>query len=168
MAEFLNAKRRDPHRGYRFRLTDLSGEFQFGGFRLVSGLGKEIEVVEYREGDDGATVRKLPGMANFPNVVLEKGISDNNSLQIWSDKAYQALADDTLAADDELRKDIRVVLLARGGTVAKGWRVLECWPAIHGIADMDASSSDVLIERVELANEGNYLEGTDTDPTSPA
>ena len=53
MANFVQAARRDPLRGYRFRVLDLTGEFQFGGFHTVTGLRSETEKVNYREGEDG-------------------------------------------------------------------------------------------------------------------
>jgi len=158
MASFVQAKRRDPLRGYKFRVTDMSKGALLGGFNSVTGLRKEIEVVNYREGEDGAVVRKLPGLTEFPNIVLQKGMSENTSLQEWSDEVYRIHGDNTLPADDVLRRNIRIVLLNREGVITKAWRVEECWPAIYEIGDLDAESSDVLMERVELANEGHYLE----------
>lgn len=42
-----------------------------------------------------------------------------------------------------------------GGVKVKEWEVYEAWPAVMEVGDLDAESSDVLIETLELANEGH-------------
>jgi len=156
MADYLYGKRVDPYRGFRFRVLDVSGA-ELGGFTTISGLRDETEVVEYREGNDGVTARKLPGFTSADNIVLERGLSVNEELQDWRNQVWNAQQDDTLVADDEFRRDVIVQLLDQRGDVVKQWKIIEAWPAIYEIDTLDAMNSDVLIERVELANEGHYL-----------
>ena len=47
-------------------LLELNG-IRAGYFTKVSGLGLTVETVEYREGGDPATVRKLPGRTSIPD-----------------------------------------------------------------------------------------------------
>ncbi len=157
MADFLYGKRVDPYRGFRFRVLDLSGA-QLGGFNTIDGLRDETEVVEYREGIDGVTARKLPGFTSSDNLVLERGLSVNDSLQRWREEVWAAKTDNTGRPDAEFRRDLAIELLDQQGRIVKRWRVTEAWPAIYEVGTMDAQSSDVLIERIELANEGHYLE----------
>ena len=49
----------DPYRNFRF-LVEIDGIVQ-AGFSECSGFGSDVEVVEYREGGEPSTVRKLPG-----------------------------------------------------------------------------------------------------------
>jgi len=156
MADFLYGKRVDPYRGFRFRVLDVSG-VELGGFTTVSGLRDETEVVEYREGIDGITARKLPGFTTSDNIVLERGLSVDQTLQDWRNEVWSARQDNTVLPDSEFRRDIIVHLLDQRGIVVKAWMILEAWPAIYEVDTLDAMSSDVLIERVELANEGHYL-----------
>lgn len=156
MADYLYGKRVDPYRGYKFRVLDATGK-PLGGFKRVAGLKTETEVVEYREGIDGQTPRKLPGFSTSENVILERGISVDTALQDWRDEVYDAETGLAGAKGNEFRRDVIVQLLDADGTLVKQWKLLECWPAIYELDDLDAGSSDVLMERVELANEGNYL-----------
>jgi len=156
MAEFLYGKRVDPYRGFRFRVLDVSGN-DLGGFTTVSGLRDETEVVEYREGIDGITARKLPGFTSSDNIVLEKGLAVGTEIQDWRDEVWDAQADSTQLPDAEFRRDLIIQLLDQRGVVVKEWKILEAWPSVYEIDTMDANSSDVLLERVELANEGHYL-----------
>ena len=156
MADYLYGKRVDPYRGFRFRVLDVSGA-ELGGFTTITGLRDETEVVEYREGNDGITARKLPGFTMTDNLVLERGLSVDQSLQEWRDQVWNARQDNTLVADDEFRRDLIIQLLDQRGTMVKQWKIMEAWPAIYEVDTLDAMSSDVLIERLEIANEGHYL-----------
>ena len=53
------AGRIDPYKGFRF-IVEIAG-IQQAGFTECSGLGSQIEVVEYREGTEPNQTRKLPG-----------------------------------------------------------------------------------------------------------
>ena len=45
-------------------------------FQKCEGLEAETQVIEIEEGGDG--VHHFKGRTRYPNLVLEKGISDNN------------------------------------------------------------------------------------------
>jgi len=65
-----------PLRGFRF-----TANFQGLGttsFKSVSGFGSQVDVQEYREGGFGfLTKRKLPGLVNYDEITLEKGLYQN-------------------------------------------------------------------------------------------
>ena len=65
-----------PIRGFRF-----TANFQGLGttsFKSVSGFGSTVDVQEYREGGFGfLTKRKLPGLVNYDEITLEKGLYRN-------------------------------------------------------------------------------------------
>ncbi len=62
----------DPYKGFRFRV-EIHG-IQQAGFTECSSVGSHIEVVEYREGGDVASVRKLTGKVSYPDITLKWGI----------------------------------------------------------------------------------------------
>ena len=68
--------RTDPYKNFRF-LLEIDGLTQ-AGFSDCSGFGSDVEVVEYREGGDAATVRKLPGKSSYPDLTLKWGITDSS------------------------------------------------------------------------------------------
>ena len=74
MAEF-GQRFHDPLTAYDF---SMEGE---GGFGRVSGcwskigaLEGEADIMEYRCGDDSATMRKAPGLVNYEDVECERGM----------------------------------------------------------------------------------------------
>jgi len=152
----VDGKRVDPYRGFRYTVKTIDG-VRLAGFRTVSGLRSETEITEYREGIDGGRVLKLPGITNYDNIVLERGISADESLMVWRNQVFEANKDPELAPDDVFRKDLIITLHNRQGQEVKKWQVYDAWPAIYEVDTLDSGSSDVIIERVELANEGHKL-----------
>jgi len=65
----------DPYLNFRFRV-EIEG-IQQAGFMECTGLGSQIEVVEYREGSEIASVRKLAGKVFYPDIALKWGITDS-------------------------------------------------------------------------------------------
>ena len=70
----------DPVGVYNFSI-EISG-VNAGYFQSVSGLGAEIEVVEFQDGDD-LRLRKRPGRERFDDVTLKKGYIVTSDLQDW-------------------------------------------------------------------------------------
>src|SRR5262249_60821423 len=59
----------DPFANFNF-LVESGGLIQ-AGFSECTGLNSETNVIEYREGADDTTVRKLSGLSKFGNVTLK-------------------------------------------------------------------------------------------------
>lgn len=61
-----------------------------GGFSDVSGLGTEITIAEYRNGNEKENhVRKVPGVHNVSNVNLKRGIINSEDLWNWISAVQQ-------------------------------------------------------------------------------
>jgi len=151
-----DGQRLDPYRGYNFRVT-VNGKGSLGGtmaFKKVSGLNMEVEAVEYREGTDVATVRKLPGLAKFDNIVLEHGITDDASLIEWMQEIVNLTQESGLPADGDFRAEVIIELQNRNQEVIREWTLTAAWPCKLTISDFEATSSDVIIEGMELCHEG--------------
>jgi hypothetical protein len=59
----------DPYPGYNFKVivTGISdGSAVTGAFTEVTGLEAEIKGIEYRNGNEGITMRKIPGWSRIP------------------------------------------------------------------------------------------------------
>ncbi len=156
MAQFQGA-RHDPYQGYKFRVV-IDG-FTAGGFQKCSGLKEETEIAEYREGTDPVTMHKLPGLTKYDNIVLERGMSANEDFTKWREDIVRIAESGNLGPDGlptpDFRRNVIVEVYDKGGVKVKEWEVYEAWPAVMEIGDLDAESSDVLIETLELANEGH-------------
>ena len=66
---------------FRF-LVEIDG-IQQAAFMECTGLGSKIEVVDYREGSEPPTVRKIPGKVSYPDIVLKWGVTKSRDLYNW-------------------------------------------------------------------------------------
>ena len=148
----ISGKRNDPYRNFKFRVK-IPG-FQHLGFQKVSGLKEETTVTEYREGGDLATPRKLPAQSKFDNIVFERGMSTSTDFKSWRAELFNPDGA-PIFLDDDIRRTVTIELLDRTGVLVKAWEVYSAWPCIMEIGDLDAGSDDVLIEKLELTNEGH-------------
>lgn len=140
------SSRRDPFKNFRF-LVEIDGVTS-AGFRSVSGLAAEAEVVEYREGGAFSSSRKLPGRVRYPNVTLRRGLTASRDLWDW----WRTTRDGALQ-----RRDVEITLLDDAGNAVLRWGLREAWIAKIEASDLDAEANEVAIESVELAHEGLEL-----------
>jgi len=158
------AGRQDPYRNFRFSVT-VAGQLS-GAFQKVSGIKKNVEVVEYREGDDPPWTRKMTGQQSFDNVTLERGfVEANGELWEWMELTEQSEGANTKAdAKDgvpaEYAKDIIIEAKNKLGTVVRTWTLKSAFPVEYTVGDLDASSNDVLINTVSFAYEEMLDSGT--------
>src|SRR5260370_6931477 len=76
------AARNDPFAAFNF-LVEIQNIAK-AAFSEVSGLDVEVAAIDYREGGDNRlTVRKLPGLAKYSNIVLKRGFTADLSLWKW-------------------------------------------------------------------------------------
>ena len=119
-------------------------------FSEVSGFDASIDVIEYREGDEGVNYsRKLSGLTKFGNVTLKWGMTSSMSFYEWvMDVSSGKLL------DDSRNKDITITLFDDDGTTAlAAWNLYSAWPSKYIAPDFNASSSEVSIESIELVYE---------------
>lgn len=119
-------------------------------FSEVSGFDASIDVIEYREGDEGVNYsRKLNGLTKFGNVTLKWGMTNSMSFYEWlMDVSSGKLM------DDSRNKDITITLFDDDGTTSlAAWNLYAAWPSKYVAPDFNASSSEVAIESVELVYE---------------
>src|SRR5512135_1050828 len=73
--------RNDPFSQFNFTVQiDGVGS---AAFSEVSGLDTETDAIEYREGSEDITVRKLPGLRKYPNLTFKRGSTKDRSLWAW-------------------------------------------------------------------------------------
>jgi phage tail-like protein len=134
--------RKDPYRNFRF-LLEIDGITQ-AGFSDCTGFGSSVEVIEYREGGDAPTVRKLPGKATYPDITLKWGITDSRDLYDWHKAALVGTIE---------RKDGSVILLDDVGEEKVRWNFFTAWPSKYDAPDLTAKGNDVAIETLTLSCE---------------
>lgn len=153
----IQGRRVDPLRGFKFQV--IIGVGERAGFAKVSGLSSEIEVAEYREGHDPVNKRKYPGLATFPNLVLERGLSLDRALQTWHELVIEISKSGNLGADGlpdpEFRRTIEVELYGKASTRPElRWKALLAWVCKLDDGELNAESSDIVVESAEICHEG--------------
>jgi phage tail-like protein len=135
--------RRDPVKVFHFEV-ELDGPVP-GGFTSVSGLGAEAEVIEYREGAELSSSRKLPGRIRYPNVTLRRGLSADPLLWDW----WQ-----TVRVGPVQRRTVVIKLLDDSHQEVLRWSLREAWIVKIEFSELDAAKNEIAIESIELAHEG--------------
>jgi len=132
----------DPYKNFRF-LVEIDGIVQ-AGFSECSGFGSNVEVVEYREGGDAATVRKLPGKAIYPDITLKWGVTDSRELYDWHLAAVNGQIQ---------RKNGSIILQDDAGQEKVRWNFFTAWPSKYDGPDFNAKGNDVSIDTLTVSCE---------------
>jgi phage tail-like protein len=134
----------DPLRGFRF-LVEIEG-IVAGAFVRVKGLARELKHESFKEGGVNDYEHKLISQVSYPPLVLERGLA-LPQLWRWVNDAIEG---------NVIRRKITIRLQDESGVPAPLW----AWHADHaipvkwGCTDLDANSSQVLMETLELAHHG--------------
>lgn len=136
------AQRVDPFRNFRF-LVEIEG-VQQAGFLECSGFGSTLEVIEYREGGDTPTVRKLPGKATYPDITLKWGVTLSTELYEWHRAALNG---------EIQRRNGSIVVQDDVGQEAVRWNFFNAWPSKYDGPDFNAKGNDVAIDTLTVSCE---------------
>jgi phage tail-like protein len=139
--------RKDPLLSYNF-LVEIDGITR-AGFREASGLDSSQDPVEYREGTDAFTSRKLPGMVKYSNISLKWGMTDDLEMLEWRQKTVDGKVE---------RRNGSIVLLDSTGAEKVRWNFRDAWPTKWTGPSFNATGNEVAIETLELAHEGLSLQ----------
>jgi phage tail-like protein len=132
----------DPLRGFRF-LVEIDA-VTAGGFSKVKGVQREVRHESYREGGVNDYEHKLMTQVGYGPVTLERGLA---LPELW------AWAQNT-ADGDAVRRTVRILLLNEAGIMAWAWRLEAALPVKWSITDLDAASSQTVMESLEFAHHG--------------
>jgi len=144
--------REDPYGNYNFQIEVegiSDGASARGAFSEVSGLGVEIDVIEYRTGTEDTTVRKLPGLKKYSNLVCKRGVTGDTTFWNWLLAALQG---------NVQRATVRILLLDESRQEVLRWNVRRAWPCKWVGPDLNATGAEVAIETLELCHEGIELD----------
>jgi len=138
-----------PYNQFNF-LVDLgtgNTEGPEAGFQEVSGIGMEVTVTEYRNGNERENqVRKITGLAKYPNVSLKRGVIGSLSLYSWLDQIRNG--------DQGALRTVTIQLQNEDHTqVVMTWKLLRARVVKHTSGPFNAKGSEVAIEEMVLAAE---------------
>ena len=135
-------QRVDPYRGYRFRL-EIEG-LTSAGFLRVKGMQREVKHESFREGGVNDYEHKLVSQVSYPSVVLERGLAAEDLWQ-W--------AFDT-AEGNIRRRNVWIRLQNEAGAKVWAWQLDWALPVKWQLGDLDAGTTQVAMETLELAHHG--------------
>ena len=143
----MAVQRDNPYPNHNFAVDIGTGDaIGFSDVDLPSG---EIAVIEYREGTDRTSVRKLPGLVKSTNATFKRGITGNLELFEW----WRTARDGQL-----LRRNVTITLLDEQHQPVLRWLLRDAWPVKLEFRPLNAQANEVAIETLELAHEGFELE----------
>lgn len=139
--------RNDPFSSFNF-LVVIDG-VTTAGFSECTGINTETDPIEYRNGNEDITVRKLPGMKKFGNITLKRGFTTSKELWDWRKKVMDGKTE---------RKSGAIVLLNEARQTALRWNFREAWPRKLDAPSFNAKNNEVAIETLEIVCEGIEFE----------
>lgn len=143
------------HRFYLGLTLDGQKDNVDGFFLECQGFKRSQDPIEITEvtpnkwgaSDKGQVVRtKIPGNVKSGNITLKRGMT--NSLAIW--KWFETVQEGKWASQ---RKNAALTIYDQAGKEQARFELAGAWPASYKIADVNARSSDIEIEEIEVAYE---------------
>ena len=143
-----------PYVQFNF-LVDLGNgntEGPEAGFQEVSGIGMEVTVAEYRNGNERENaVRKITGLNKTADVTLKRGV-------IGSLNLYQWLNDIRNCSQNAMRTVTIQLQNEDHSSVVQTWKLMRARIIKHTSGPMNAKGTDVAMEELVLAYERLEME----------
>lgn len=136
----------DPYRNYKWRV-EVDG-FTRAGFSKVSGLGVEVEDIEYREGDQAEFMSHYSGQVSFPDITLERGMSNDSDFLEKLNQVFNAADGVSQGDNDMTRFNCSIYLRGKDGADKFQWKVDGNWAKALEFDDLDATANDILLNRI--------------------
>lgn len=112
-------------------------------FARVSGLGRELQTMQLREGGDNLGAVNLAERVTHGTLVLERGLAMMTPLSVLFELALGQFACTYL--------NVVILLLDSQSRPLCSWTLTDALPVKWNTGDLDASGNSVLIETLELA-----------------
>ena len=122
------------------------------GFQEVSGIGMEVTVSEYRNGNHKEnSVMKITGMNKSTDVTMKRGVIGSLTLYNWLNQIRNG--------DQNALRTVTVQLQNEDHTdVVTTWKLLRARIIKHTSGPMNAKGTDVAMEELVLAYERLEME----------
>lgn len=142
------ADREDPLVAFKFGL-EIEGKLS-GFFTQVGGIGSETEVIQQKvvNSETGETIiRQIPGRLSWTPVTLKRGVTSSMDIWQWRQQVVEGKI-------DEARTNCSIVAYSQDNTEIARWNFESAWPSKVVGPEMDAGSTNYMIEDVTIVHEG--------------
>ncbi len=165
MAKFtVNSERFDPYRNFKFKIK--WGDSYVAGLNKCSALKKTTESVDWREGGDPSSSRKLPGKTSYEGITLEAGVTHDRAFEEWANLVNNYQGDADMSLKDFRKDHITIDVFNLQGTKVLSYTVYRCWVSEYqALPELDASGNAVMIQTIKLENEGWERDTSVKEPT---
>jgi phage tail-like protein len=126
-----------------FFIVEIDG-IQTARFQECEGLELESTVYEIEEGGLNTSTHKLTGRGRTKNIILKKGVTDNNELLKW----YQNIIDGNFE-----RKNGSIILMDSSYTEIKRWNFYRAFPCRWKGPSLDVHDDGYAVEMIEIVHE---------------
>lgn len=156
MPRYTDVTKRDPYRNFNFQIT-IAGVV-VAACKKMSKLAASVDVVKFRAGNTAwATTELSPGRVSYEPVTLESGLTQDKTFHAWA----TALMRNERAPTDRqpepfFRKDVTIEVYDIDHiTVVRKFTLINAWVSKYtAISDLVGDANDVLIESIQIENEG--------------
>lgn len=135
-----------PPVGFHFRVEfqGIPGSLstQDAAFQEVTGLSRELETEPVKSGGENRFTFKLPSRAQYPNLVLKRGLFVGSGILPWVNAAILDL--------DITPVTVIVTLLNDQHQPLQTYQCVNAWPQKWSVADFNAEESRIVVESMEL------------------
>ena len=141
-------EREDPLVAFKFGL-EIEGKLS-GMFNSVNGIGSETEVVSQKvvNSETGETIiRQLPGRLTWTPITMKRGVTSNMDIWKWRQSVVQGKI-------DEARTNCSIIAYSQDNKEIARWNLENAWPSKVVGPEMDAASTNYMIEDVTIVHEG--------------
>ena len=122
------------------------------GFQEVSGIGMEVTLSEYRNGNEREnSVRKITGLNKVADVTFKRGVIGSLNLYKWLDEIRNG--------NQAALRTVTVQLQSEDHTaVVQTWKLIRARITKHTSGPFNAKGTDVAMEELVLAYERLEME----------
>jgi len=123
--------------------VDLGDGTAAAGFHSIVLPVATTDVVVSRSGSDRTVEpQKRPGLVTYSNLILVRGLAGRTELYEWWDQVR--------AGEAEVQRDVTVSLTDERHDPVWTWRFTDAFPAAYRFSPLDADSSELVDEVLEL------------------
>jgi len=141
--------RPDPYAGYSFLMTvngvSDDGSATAGSFSEISGIEVEVAPIEYRNGSEPNTVRKMPGLVKYTNLTCKRGVTGDLNFWNWILAGINGQVQ---------RADGSIVLRDENHAEVMRWNFRRAWPCKFTGPGLNAANNEIAIDTIEICHEG--------------
>lgn len=121
------------------------------GFQEVSGIGMEVTLSEYRNGNEREnSVRKITGLNKVADVTFKRGVIGSLNLYKWLDEIRNG--------NQAALRTVTVQLQSEDHQIVQTWKLIRARITKHTSGPFSAKGTDVAIEEMVIAYERLEME----------